>query len=80
MSDDRQPTIAALREWGPDVGDPPDAKTRDYIHPELERIVMEAITRYPLSGFRDGEPHGMAAAAAVLAVEKWLVERGVRDD
>lgn len=78
MDEYPRPTIDALREWGPDVGDPPDAKTRDYIHPDLERQVMEAIIQYPQSGFRDGEPHGLAAVAAVLVVEKWLLDHSTQ--
>lgn len=76
--DDTEPIIPALREWGPDVGDPPDAKTRDYIHPELERQVMEAIARYPQSRIReDGTVHGLAAVAAITTVEKWLLAHEV---
>lgn len=80
MSDDDTQIIHALREWGPDVGDPPEAKTRDYIHPDLEQQVMEAIARYPQSRtLPDGKIHGLAAVAAVLVVEKWLLDRAQND-
>ena len=77
MSDDTSRSIPALYEQGPDVGDPSDAKTRSYIHPDLERAVMEAIARYPQSRINpDGTVHGIAAVSAVLAVEKWLLSHG----
>lgn len=75
---DVEATIPALRQLGPDVGEPEDAQSVPYIHPELERLVMEAITRYPTSGLSpNGRPHGLAAVAAITTVEKWLIERGV---
>lgn len=67
--------IPALRQAGPDVGEPDDAKSVAYIHPDLERQVMEAILRYPASRIKDGKVRGLAAAAAILTVEEWLLRR-----
>lgn len=69
--------IPALRRLGPDVGEPEDAPSVAYIHPDLERQVMEAILRYPTSGIdADGKTHGLAAVAAITTVEKWLLANG----
>lgn len=71
--------IKALRKLGPDVGE--TEPTVAYVDPDLERLVMEAITRYPSSGLNeDGTTHGLAAVAAITTVEKWLLERGVGRD
>ena len=59
--DDDHETLLALRG-----GD------GDYIHPELERRVAEAIRRYPDSD----APAWLSPVAAILEVERWLVVRG----
>lgn len=72
-----QEGISGLRQLGPDVGEPEDAQSVPYVHPDLEREVMKAISRYPASRLNpDGTVHGLAAAAAILCVEKWLTDRG----
>lgn len=79
MSDDIDPIIPALRRLGPDVGEPDDAQSVPYIHPDLERQVMEAIARYPQSRIKeDGTVHGLAAVAAITTVEKWLLAHDAR--
>lgn len=73
--EDDQADLPALRQLGPDVGEPDDARTVAYVSEELQRRVMEAIARYPGSGFGpDGKVHGLAAVAAIKVIEDWLLE------
>lgn len=72
--EDGQAEIDALRQLGPDVGEPEDAKSVAFVDPELERQVMEVIARYPASRIEGDKVHGLAAAAAIQVVEKWLLD------
>lgn len=71
-----QAEIDSLRKLGPDVGEPAEAGSVAYISDELQRRVMGAVARYPASEVRsDGSVHGLAAVAAIKAVEDWLLGR-----
>ena len=46
-----------------------------YVYPELEALVAEAIKRYP----NQDAPSWLSPIAAILVVERWLIERAQID-